>query len=314
MANVGVVGIGSYIPETVVTNDEFESYLDTSDEWITEMTGIKERRFAADNIDTSDMAVIAAKKAIENARINKTDVDMIIVATTTPDYHFPSVANIVQSKLKLNHIPSLDQSAACTGFIYALVTAYHFVKAGTYKNVLVIGADKMSKMVDFNDRSTAILFGDGASAVVLSEVSDGYGIKSFELGSDGDGGESLYVDKDTHHIKMNGREVFKFAVRAIRESSVSVVKKAGLRSEDIDMLIPHQANIRIMDYARQKMNLPKDKLSQTLKYFGNTSAASIPISIDYELNNKNIKDGDNIVLVGYGGGLTWGAICMTWGK
>ena len=314
MANVGVVGIGSYIPETVVTNDEFESYLDTSEKWITEMTGIKERRFAGDNIDTSDMAVFAAEKAIKNANINKKDIDMIIVATTTPDYHFPSVANIVQSKLKLHHIPSLDQSAACTGFIYALVTAYHFVEAGTYKNVLVIGADKMSKIVDFNDRSTAILFGDGASAVVLSEVSDGYGIKSFELGSDGDGGESLYVDKDNHHIKMNGREVFKFAVRAIKESSLSVVKKAGLRSEDINMLIPHQANIRIMDYARQKMNLPNDKLSQTLKYYGNTSAASIPISIDYELSNKRIKNGDHIVLVGYGGGLTWGAVCMTWGK
>lgn len=314
MTNVGIIGMGSYLPEKVMTNHDFEKILDTSDEWITEMTGIKERRFAEEDMDTSDMAVIAAKRAMENSGVTKDDIDMIIVATSTPDHHFPTVANIVQSKLELNHVPSFDQAAACTGFIYGLATAYNYIKAGTYKKVLVIGADKLSKKIDFEDRSTAILFGDGASAAVVGEVSEGYGIKSFELGSNGDGGKWLYDDKETNYIKMNGREVFKFAVRIMGELSVSVTEKAGMSSEDIDMLIPHQANIRIMESARKRMNLPREKMSETIQLYGNTSAASIPISIEHEVKHNKIKDGDNIVLVGFGGGLTWGAVCMTWGK
>ena len=189
-----------------------------------------------------------------------------------------------------------------------------FIKAGTYKHILVIGADKLTKITDFDDRSTAILFGDGAAAVVLGPVSENYGIKSFELGSNGEGGKWLYDDKDTNYLQMNGREVFKFAVRIMGQSSVSVTEKAGLTSEDIDMFIPHQANIRIMESARKRMGIPIEKMSKTVDKFGNTSAASIPLSIAYEYDNNKLKDGDNIVLVGFGGGLTWGSICLTWGK
>lgn len=313
MSNVGILGIGSYVPDKVFTNEDFEKILDTSDEWITEMTGIKERRFAED-MDTSDMAIKAAEAAIKDSGLDKSEIDMVIVATTTPDHHFPTVSNMVQHALGLNHVASMDQAAACTGFIYSMVTGMQFIKAGTYKNVLVIGADKLTKITDFDDRSTAILFGDGAAAVVLGPVSEEYGIKSFELGSNGDGGKWLYDDKDTKYIQMNGREVFKFAVRIMGQSSVSVTEKAGLTSDDIDLFIPHQANIRIMESARKRMGIPVERMSKTVDKFGNTSAASIPLSMAYEYENKKIKNGDNIVLVGFGGGLTWGSICLTWGN
>lgn len=313
MSNVGIIGIGSYVPDKVFTNEDFEKILDTSDEWITEMTGIKERRFA-ENMDTSDLAIKAAEAAIKDSGLNKSEIDMVIVATSTPDHHFPTVANLVQHALGLNHVPSFDQAAACTGFIYSMITGMQFIKSGTYKHILVIGADKLTKITDFDDRSTAILFGDGAAAVVLGPVSENYGIKSFELGSNGEGGKWLYDDKDTNYLQMNGREVFKFAVRIMGQSSVSVTEKAGLTSEDIDMFIPHQANIRIMESARKRMGIPIEKMSKTVDKFGNTSAASIPLSIAYEYDNNKLKDGDNIVLVGFGGGLTWGSICLTWGK
>lgn len=313
MSNVGILGIGSYVPEKVFTNEDFEKILDTSDEWITEMTGIKERRFAED-MDTSDMAIRAAEEAIKDSGLDKSEIDMVIVATSTPDHHFPSVANMVQHALGLNHVPSMDQAAACTGFIYSMVTAMQFIKANTYKNILVIGADKLTKITDFEDRSTAILFGDGAAAVVLGSVSEQYGIKAFEIGSNGEGGKWLYDDTETGILQMNGREVFKFAVRIMGQSSVNVTEKAGLKSDDIDMFIPHQANIRIMESARKRMNIPDEKMSKTVEMYGNTSAASIPLSMHYEYKNNKIKDGDNIVLVGFGGGLTWGSICLTWGR
>ena len=211
-------------------------------------------------------------------------------------------------------MPSVDQLAACSGFIYGLASAEMFVKSGRYKNILVVGVDKLTKITDFEDRSTAVLFGDGAGAAVVGEVDEGFGIKSFELGSKGSGGKYLYGDKEKGYIRMNGREVFKFAVRQMGESSVNVTEAAGLSTEDIDMLIPHQANIRIMNAARERMGLPYDKMSVTVDKYGNTSAASIPLSLDYEIKNNRIKAGDNIVLVGFGGGLTWGAVCLTWGK
>lgn len=314
MKNVGVLGLGTYVPDRVFTNFDFEKILDTSDEWITEMTGIKERRFAEDDMETSDMAVLAAEQALENSGVDKEDIDLVIVATSTGDHRFPSVANIVQDRLGLRNVPSMDQLAACTGFIYSMVTASQFIEAGTYKNVLIVGVDKLSKITDFTDRSTAVLFGDGAGAAVMGEVDAGFGIKSFELGSKGSGASYLYDDQKSGYLQMNGREVFKFAVRQMGESSVNVTEKAGLDADDIDMLVPHQANIRIMDAARERMNMPKDRMSSTIDKYGNTSAASIPLSIHHELKNGKIKSGDNLVLVGFGGGLTWGAICLTWGK
>ncbi|OCX33359.1 beta-ketoacyl-ACP synthase III [Staphylococcus haemolyticus] len=307
-------GFGAYAPEKVVDNAYFESFLETSDEWISKMTGIKERRWASEDQDTSDLAFEASKKAIEDAGITPADIDMIIVATATGDMPFPSVANILQEKLGTRKVPTMDQLAACSGFMYSMITAKQYVQSGDYKNILVVGADKLSKITDLTDRSTAVLFGDGAGAVVIGEVSEGRGIISYEMGSDGNGGKYLYLNKDTGKLVMNGREVFKFAVRIMGEASTRVVDKAGLQSDDIDMFIPHQANIRIMESARERLGIEREKMSVSVNRFGNTSAASIPLSISQELENGRIKDDDTLVLVGFGGGLTWGAMVIKWGK
>ncbi|QUM66434.1 beta-ketoacyl-ACP synthase III [Staphylococcus delphini] len=312
--NVGIKGFGAYAPDRVVDNAYFESYLDTSDEWISQMTGIKERRWADENQDTSDLAYEASIRAIEDASIDVQDIDMVIVATSTGDHRFPTVANMLQQRLGLGKVASMDQLAACSGFMYGIVTARSFVLSGEYRNVLVVGADKLSKITDLNDRSTAILFGDGAGAVIIGEVSENRGILSYELGSDGVGGKYLYQDQETNFIRMNGREVFKFAVRVMGESSQRAVEKANLGPDDINMFIPHQANIRIMESARQRLNLPKEKMSVSVDKFGNTSAASIPLSVKQELENGRIKDDDVVVFVGFGGGLTWGSIVIRWGK
>lgn len=312
--NVGIKGFGAYAPERVVDNAYFEGFLDTSDEWISKMTGIKERRWSRDDQDTSDLAYEASKKAIEDAGIKLNDIDMIIVATATGDMPFPSVANILQEKLGTGKVPTMDQLAACSGFMYSMITAKQYVQSGDYKNILVVGADKLSKITDLTDRSTAVLFGDGAGAVVIGEVSEGRGIISYEMGSDGSGGKYLYLNKETGKLVMNGREVFKFAVRIMGEASTRVVEKAGLESDDIDMFIPHQANIRIMESARERLGIEREKMSVSVNRFGNTSAASIPLSIQQELENERIKDDDTLVLVGFGGGLTWGAMVIKWGK
>ncbi len=312
--NVGIKGFGAYAPDRVVDNAYFESYLDTSDEWISQMTGIKERRWANEDQDTSDLAYEASVRAIEDAGINAQDIDMVIVATSTGDHRFPTVANMLQQRLGLNKVASMDQLAACSGFMYGIVTARSFVLSGEYQNVLVVGADKLSKITNLNDRSTAILFGDGAGAVIIGEVSGNRGILSYELGSDGIGGKYLYQDQETNFIRMNGREVFKFAVRVMGESSQRAVEKAHLNAEDINMFIPHQANIRIMESARQRLDLPKEKMSVSVDKYGNTSAASIPLSVKQELENGRIKDDDIVVFVGFGGGLTWGSIVLRWGK
>ncbi|HGH0859339.1 TPA: beta-ketoacyl-ACP synthase III [Staphylococcus pseudintermedius] len=312
--NVGIKGFGAYAPDRVIDNAYFESYLDTSDEWISQMTGIKERRWADENQDTSDLAYEASIRAIEDAGIDAQDLDMVIVATSTGDHRFPTVANMLQQRLGLGKVASMDQLAACSGFMYGIITARSFVLSGEYQNVLVVGADKLSKITDLNDRSTAILFGDGAGAVIIGEVSENRGILSYELGSDGVGGKYLYQDQETNFIRMNGREVFKFAVRVMGESSQRAVEKANLGPDDINMFIPHQANIRIMESARQRLNLPKEKMSVSVDKYGNTSAASIPLSVKQELENGSIKDDDVVVFVGFGGGLTWGSIVIRWGK
>ncbi|TXC90762.1 ketoacyl-ACP synthase III [Metabacillus litoralis] len=309
--NAGFIGIGRYTPEKIVTNADLEKVMDTSDEWIRTRTGIEERRIADESINTSDMAFFAAEKALIDSGISADELDMILVATVTPDQPFPSIACMLQEKLGATKAAAMDISAACAGFMYGVVTAKQFIETGAYKNVLVIGVEKLSKVTDWNDRNTAVLFGDGAGAAVIGPVSEGRGILSFELGADGTGGKHLYQDE---YIIMNGREVFKFAVRQMGESSLNVLEKAGLSKEDVDFLIPHQANIRIMEASRERLDLPVEKMSKTVHKYGNTSAASIPISLVEEVEAGKIKDDDLIVMVGFGGGLTWGAIALRWGR
>lgn len=309
--NAGILGMGRYLPEKVLTNQDLEKMVETSDEWIRTRTGIEERRITTDDVNTSDMAYEAAVKAIEDAGITSADIDMILVATVTPDYPFPSVACLLQDRLAAKKAVAMDISAACSGFMYGMITAQQFIQNGAYQNILVIGVEKLSKITDWNDRNTAVLFGDGAGAAVLGPVSEGRGILSYELGSDGTGAKHLYQEEK---LIMNGREVFKFAVRQMGESAVSVIEKAGLKKEDVDLLIPHQANIRIMEAARERLELPIEKMTVTVNKFGNTSSASIPMAMVEELENGKIKDDDIIVLVGFGGGLTWGAVALKWGK
>ncbi|WP_284139432.1 MULTISPECIES: beta-ketoacyl-ACP synthase III [unclassified Virgibacillus] len=310
---VGVIGTGHYAPPKIVTNKDLEKIVDTSDEWIRTRTGIEERRIAADDVDTSDMAYFAAQKALEDANIQAEDIDLILVATVTPDTPFPSVACVLQEKLGAVKAAGMDVSAACAGFMYGMITGKQFIETGTYKHILVVGVEKLSKITDWTDRNTCVLFGDGAGAVVLGEVSEGKGILSFELGADGTGGKHLYED-DQKHIIMNGREVFKFAVRQMPESSVNVIEKIGYNKEDVDYLIPHQANIRIMNAARERLGIAEDKMATTIKKYGNNSSASIPMALSESVQNGKIKDNDLIVLVGFGGGLTWGAVAIRWGR
>jgi 3-oxoacyl-[acyl-carrier-protein] synthase-3 len=311
--NAGIIGLGKYVPEKVVTNFDLEKVLDTNDEWIRTRTGIQERRIAGDDVDTSDMAYEAAKEALENAGITPDQVGLILVGTITPDRSFPSVACQIQEKLGASNAAAMDLSAACSGFIYALATAKLYVESGNYDYVLIVGVEKLSKITNWEDRNTAVLFGDGASAAVVGKVSEGRGILAFELGADGTGGKHLYTDEE-NFIFMNGREVFKFAVRQMGATALSVLEKAGLTKEDVDYLVPHQANIRIMEAARERLELPEEKLSKRIHQYGNTSSSSIGLALKDEFDAGKIQDDDIIVLVGFGGGLTWGGAVIKWGK
>ncbi len=310
--NAGVIGIGRYVPERVMTNADLEKMVDTSDEWIRTRTGIEERRIAENDMDTSHMAERAGKEALRDAGLDAGDIDLILVATVTGDYGFPSVACLIQERLGAVNAVAMDISAACAGFIYGMITAKQYIDTNTYKNVLVIGVEKLSKITDWEDRNTAVLFGDGAGAAIIAPVDDDKGILSFDMGSDGSGAKYLYQNGD--HLYMNGREVFKFAVRQMPESSLKVVEKAGLKKEDVDFLIPHQANIRIMEAARERLGLPQEKMASTVAKYGNTSSSSIPIALVEARESGKVKDGDVLVLVGFGGGLTWGAVALRWGK
>lgn len=310
--NAGILGLGRYLPEKIVTNADLEKVMDTSDEWIRTRTGIEQRRIANDDINTSDMAYEAATAALKNADISAEEIDLILVATVTPDRPFPSMACVIQEKLGAKKAAAMDVSAACAGFMYAMITAQQFIQTGAYKHVLIVGVEKLSKITNWDDRNTAVLFGDGAGAAVVGPVSEGRGILSFELGADGSGGKHLLQDGD--FITMNGREVFKFAVRQMGESSLNVLDKAGLTKEDVDLLVPHQANIRIMEASRERLGLPVEKMTKTVHKYGNTSSASIPIALVEELEAGRINEDDLIVMVGFGGGLTWGAIALRWGK
>ncbi|WP_082234658.1 beta-ketoacyl-ACP synthase III [Halobacillus massiliensis] len=309
--NAGIIGVGHYAPEKVLTNKDMEKIVDTSDEWIRTRTGIEERHIAADDEDTSDMALRAAEEAIKDSGLTIEEIDMILVATVTPDNPFPSVATVLQHKLGARKVAAMDLSAACAGFMYGVITAKQFIETGSCKNILVVGVEKLSKITNWEDRNTCVLFGDGAGAAVIGPVSEGKGILSFELGADGSGGPHLYQDD---YLFMNGREVFKFAVRQMPQSSVNVVKKIGLKEEDVDYLVPHQANIRIMEAARERLGIPKEKMSVKVNKYGNTSSASIPLALSEDVKAGKIKDNDLVVLVGFGGGLTWGAVALRWGK
>lgn len=312
--NAGILGVGKYTPERILTNFDLEKMMDTSDEWIKTRTGIEERRIARDDEYTHDMAYEAAKNAIENAGLTPEDIDLIIVATVTQEANFPSVGNIIQDRLGAKHAAAMDLEAACSGFTYGIVTGAQFIQTGAYKHVVVVGADKLSKITDWDDRSTAVLFGDGAGAVVMGPVSEDKGLLSFVLGSDGSGGKYLNLKEENDKLYMNGREVFRFAVRKMGDASLEVLEKAGLQKEDLDLLIPHQANIRIMEASRERLDLPEEKMIKTVQKYGNTSASSIALALVDAVQEGRVKDGDNLLLVGFGGGLTWGALVLRWGK
>lgn len=325
---VGISGIGSYVPEKVVTNHDLAKIVDTSDEWIVERTGIRERRIAEQDLATSDMASIAAKRALEDAKLSAEDIGLIIVATVTPDHAFPSTACIVQKNIGAINAAAFDISVGCTGFVYGLVIAEQFIKSGFYEKVLVIGAETLSKIVDWQDRNTCVLFGDGAGACVLERCEEKMGILAYELDSDGANGSLLIqpaggsrlpaseftVKNRMHFIKMDGREVFKFAVRVMDKASQSVIEKANLELKDIDFLIPHQANIRIIEAAAKKLKLEQSKIYVNLNRYGNMSSASIPVALKEAVDEKKIKQGDNVLLVAFGAGLTWASMIIKWNR
>jgi 3-oxoacyl-[acyl-carrier-protein] synthase-3 len=310
----------------VLTNVDLEKMVDTSDEWIRTRTGIQERRIVDDGVATSDLAVAAARAALEDAQMEADEIDLILVATVTPDMLFPSVACIVQGALGASRAAAFDLLVGCTGFIYGAAVAGEMVSAGRYDRILVIGAETLSKFIDWSDRSTCILFGDGAGAAVVAPVDEGRGILACDLGNDGSnagtltipaGGSRMPSSEDTvagrlHCLTMNGGEVFKFAVRAMIDSSEAVVAKAGLSMSDIDLVIPHQANVRIIDAAAKRFSIPDSRFVRNLDRYGNTSAASIPIALDEAVRSGRINAGDRLLLSSFGAGLSWASMVMTW--
>lgn len=322
----GIIGTGSYMPEIVLTNSYFEERLDTSDEWIVSRTGIKERRRADECTAASDMATYAALKAIEDAKLNPENIDMIIVATVTPDMSFPSTACIVQKNIGAINASAFDINAACSGFIYGLSIAEKFIKEGSARYILVIGAEVLSKITDYSDRNTCVLFGDGAGAVVVARVEESMGILAVYTGADGRGGELLKlpaggsrlpasfetIRNSLHFIKMDGSEVFKFAIKIMGDAAEKALEMCGLDKKDIDYLIPHQANIRIIESATKRLKIPKDKVLINIDKYGNMSAASIAVALDEANKAKKFAKGDVVVLVGFGGGLTWGSVVLRW--
>ncbi|MGH1377295.1 MAG: beta-ketoacyl-ACP synthase III [Alphaproteobacteria bacterium] len=316
-----LISTGSYLPEKILTNSELEKIVDTSDEWIFQRSGIRSRRIAAENESTSDMAVNAAKDALDCAGINPADIDGIIVATTTPDQTFPSVAVSVQHALGVPVGIAFDVQAVCSGFIYALSVADNFIKAGQMKRVLVIGAEKMSSIIDWSDRATCVLFGDGAGAVVLEAQesennSNGAGLLSTHLYANGSMKDLLYTNGgvsttgDSGHIVMQGREVFKHAVRLMADAVNVALDKNNMSANDIDWLVPHQANLRIIESTAKKLSMPMDRVVVSVEGHGNTSAASIPLAFDGAVKDGRIKRGDLVLFEALGGGLTWGSALL----
>ena len=306
-----IIGVGSYLPKNVLTNKDLEEFLDTTDEWITSRTGIKQRHIVSKDEATSDLALEASLMAISDSGIDKDDIDLIIVATTTPDKVFPSTACILQAKLKMKECPAFDVQAVCSGFIYALSIADNFIKTNSAKNILVVGADSMSKITDYKDRSNAILWGDGAGAVILS-ASDNLGILSTHIHSDGKFENLLHVPKKNDSslgdtIEMQGSQVFKMAVNTLDKIVDETLLANNLQKEDIDWLVPHQANIRILEATARKLDMDMSKVIVTIDRHGNTSAASIPLALDQGVKENKIKSGNLILMEAFGGGFTWGS-------
>jgi len=326
--SVGITGTGSYLPQKEITNFDLEKTVDTTDEWIKTRTGISKRRVADDKTATSDLATEAAKRAIEDARLSPEDIDLIIVATVTPDMAFPSTACIVQKNIGATKAAAFDIEAACSGFVYGITIGEQFIKSGVYKNVLVIGAETLSKILNWKDRNTCVLFGDGAGAAILQPVEEGYGILSSTLGADGASGDYLTqpaggsripaslesIENNLHYVQMDGSEVFKFAVRIMAKSALQAIENSGLNINDIDYMIPHQANIRIIEAAAKRLKIDMDKVYVNLNNYGNMSAASVPVALDEAVRKDNIKAGDIVTLVAFGGGLTWGSSVIKWSK
>jgi len=325
MKKVGIIGVGEYLPKKVLTNADLEKMVDTSDEWITTRTGIKERRLAAKNEAASDLAIKAAKVALADANLKPEDLELIIVATVTPDMQFPSTACFVQTGLDAKNAACFDISAACAGFVYCLVVAQQFIARGTYKNALIIGVEVLSSVTDWQDRNTCVLLGDGAGAAVLSEVKSG-GILSTHLGSDGTKTDLLMLpaggsrnpathstlDNRLHYLKMQGNELFKLAVTIMAEAAKEALKKAGLECKDIDLVIPHQANVRIIMAMAKKLGLAKGKIYLNIEKYGNMSSASTATALCEAVKEGRIKKGDIVLLDAFGAGLVWGACVIKW--
>ncbi|CCB88699.1 beta-ketoacyl-ACP synthase III [Simkania negevensis] len=320
-----IVGLGSYLPEKVLSNQDLEKMVDTSDEWITTRTGMKERRIARKDESTSDMGYEAALKAVEASKIDPKEIDLILFATHTPDYFFPSTACILQGRLGATHAAALDVQAACTGFIYVLSMAKAYVETGMYKTILVVAADKLSSIVDYTDRNTCVLFGDGASACVVKDAKEGFTIESVTLGADGEQSELIKlpaggskcpstqetVSQGLHYLQMEGKEVFKHAVRRMESAVKTCLEKTGLEQQGISWLVPHQANIRIIESLAKRFEVPKERVFLTIHKYGNTSASSVGIAFDELIREKDVKRGEHIVLFAFGAGLTWGAAAIT---
>jgi len=325
--SVGIVGIGSYVPEKVVTNTDLEKMVETSDEWIRTRTGIIERRIIAADENVSDLALRAAEKALTDAQLEPQEIDLIVVATASPEMIWPSTACLVGQKLGIK-CPAFDISAACTGFVYGLSVAGQFVASGEYRNVLLIGADALSRFVDWADRNVCILFGDGAGALVLREVEEGYGFLGSYLAADGSGadllkipaggsalpGDEKTIQEGLHYIKMNGNEVFKFAVYAMEDAIHQVLKKCHLKLSEIDYFIPHQANQRIIEAARNRLKIDQKKIISNIHKYGNTSTASIPLALEEIWREGRLKRGNLVLMIAFGGGLTWGANVLRWSR
>jgi 3-oxoacyl-[acyl-carrier-protein] synthase-3 len=325
--SIGITGVGAYVPDRVLTNDDLSQLVDTSDEWIVERTGIKERHIAEPGQAASDLALPAARQALDAAGVAPADLDLVVVATVTPDMFFPSTASLLASGLGAPDAGAYDLSAGCTGFMYALAQAYGTVAGGLARNALVVGAETLSKIINWHDRSTCVLFGDGAGAAVIAPVAEG-GFLGFELGSDGEGGKELSIPaggsrnpssaetvaQEMHFLTMNGREVYKFATRVLVASAESLLAECGLTVDDVDLYIPHQANKRIIDHAAAKLGIPEEKVFVNVDRYGNTSSASIPLCLAQGVREGRLEPGTRVLMTGMGAGLTWGSAYTVWGN
>jgi 3-oxoacyl-[acyl-carrier-protein] synthase III len=322
---IGITGVGSYVPDRILTNDDLSKLVDTSDEWIMERTGIKERRVADPGQAASDLALPASRRALEAAGLDPADLELVVVATVTPDMFFPSTGSLLASALGADDAAAYDLSAGCTGFMYAIAQAYGALAGGLAQNALVVGAETLSKIINWHDRSTCVLFGDGAGAVVLERVPDG-GFLGFELGSDGEGGKELSIPaggsrnpasaetlaQELHFLRMNGREVYKFATRVLVSSAEKLLEECGLTTEDVDLYIPHQANKRIIDHAARNLGIPDEKIFVNVQKYGNTSSASIPLCLAEAVAGGRLTKGTRVLMTGMGAGLTWGSAYTIW--